>query len=64
MGASHAVVLAQLAHLELLRRSGLPMDRLLLNGYPLLSPGAFYAVVVDDLVISCDPLDDEVGGDS
>ena len=40
MGASHAIVLAQLAHLELLRRSCLPVDeRLLLDGQPLLILG-------------------------
>ncbi len=62
MGASHAVVLAQLAHLEILERAGLPLDRRLQDGRPLLTPGPFYAVVIDDLVIGCDD-DGSVGDD-
>jgi len=51
MGASHAVVLAQEAHLEVLRRAGLPFDRCLVDGKPLLTPGPFFLVQIDDLII-------------
>ena len=51
MGASHAVFLAQEAHVELLRRAGLPMDRRLADGAALLDAGAFFVVQIDDLVL-------------
>ena len=51
MGSSHAVVLAQEAHLEILRRAGLPFDRRLVDGEPLVAPGPFFVVQIDDLVI-------------
>jgi len=52
MGCSHAVALAQEAHLEVLRRAGLPMDRLVCEGDALLTPGPFFAVCIDDLVVA------------
>ena len=58
MGSSHAVVLAQEAHLEILRRAGLPFDRRLVDGEPLLAPGPFFVVQIDDLVIGAPESDD------
>ena len=51
MGASHAVVLAQEAHLEILKRAGLPFERWIGEGEALLSPGPFFMVHIDDLVL-------------
>ena len=58
MGSSHAVVLAQEAHLEILRRAGLPFDRRLVDGEPLVAPGPFFVVQIDDLVIGAPDKDD------
>ena len=51
MGASHAVALAQEAHCEILRRAGLPENRRLVDGSPLLDDGPFFLVQIDDLVL-------------
>ena len=58
MGSSHAVVLAQEAHLELLRRAGLPFERRLVDGEPLLTPGPFFVVQIDDLVVGAPEVGD------
>ena len=58
MGSSHAVVLAQEAHLELLRRAGLPFERRLVDGEPLVEPGPFFVVQIDDLVIGAPEVED------
>ena len=51
MGASQAVALAQEAHCEILRRAGLPENRRLVDGSPLLDTGPFFVVQIDDLVL-------------
>ena len=58
MGSSHAVVLAQEAHLEILRRAGLPFERRLVDGEPLVEPGPFFVVQIDDFVIGASEAED------
>jgi len=55
MGASHAVLLAQLAHRATLLRAGLPPERELLPAQPLPTTGPIWVLVIDDLVILEDP---------
>ena len=50
MGGSHSVFLGQEVHMEQLRRAGLPMDRCVQDGKPLLPSGPFFSVVLDDFV--------------
>ena len=40
-----------MAHLEILRRTWLPFERRLVDGGPLVEPGPFFVVKIDDLVI-------------
>ena len=56
--SSHTMVLAQEAHLELLRRAGLPFERQLVDGEPLVEPGPFFLVQIDDLVIGAPEFED------
>ena len=58
MGSSHAVVLDQAVHVELLRGAGSPMERMLVDGAPLLDGGFFFAVIIDALI--CSDEDDAV----
>ena len=58
MGSSHAVVLVQEAHLEILRRARLPFERRLVDGEPLVEPGPFFVVQIDDLVIGAPEVED------
>ena len=58
MGSSHAVALAQDGHVELLRRAGFPMERMLVDGAPLLRGGFFFVAIIDDLI--CSDEDDAV----
>ena len=43
MGASHAVALAQKAHCEIHRRAGLPENRRVVDGSPLLDAKPFFS---------------------